>query len=397
MGNQSIKEIGQEYVMNTYNRLPLALVKGDGARVWDADGKEYLDLVSGIAVNSLGHNHPALVEAVSQQVSQLIHVSNIYWIESQVNLARLLVENSCFQRVFFANSGAEANEGAIKLARKYAKKHLGEDRFEIITARQSFHGRTLATLTATGQEKYQQGFDPLPPGFQYVPFNDLEAIKKAIGPNTCAIMLEPIQGEGGVHPAEDEYLQGIRDICNEEGILLIFDEIQTGVGRTGKLFAYQAYGIEPDIMTLAKGLGGGVPIGALLAKEEIANAFQPGDHATTFGGNPLATRAGLTVVETILKENILANVEEIGAYFVGKLEELKEKYPIIKDVRGKGLMLGMELTVPVADGVNFCLEKGLLVNFVGGNIFRFLPPLIISKEEIDEAIKILDQAIEQLA
>lgn len=395
MSNQAIIEAGQHYVMNTYRRLPLALVKGEGARVWDADGKVYLDFVSGLAVNSLGHGHPALVKALQEQAARLIHVSNLYWIEPQVKLARLLVENSCFDKVFFCNSGAEANEGAIKLARKYAKQHLGEDKYEIITMKKSFHGRTLATLTATGQEKFHQGYHPLPPGFKYVPFNDAKALAAAIGPQTCAVMLEPIQGEGGVYPAVPEYLAEVRQICDERGLLLIFDEVQTGVGRSGELFAYQTYGVEPDIMTLAKGLAGGVPIGALLAKEPVAAAFQPGDHASTFGGNPLAAACGVAVLETILGEGFLARVREISSYLVMKLEELQRKHPVVKEVRGRGLLLGMELDVPAAGVVSACREKGLLVNGVGEKILRFLPPLIITEAEVDEAVAVLDEALGQ--
>ncbi|HHW06171.1 MAG TPA: acetylornithine transaminase [Clostridia bacterium] len=393
MNNESIIAAGKQYVMNTYGRLPLALVKGEGARVWDADGKVYLDFVSGLAVNSLGHGHPALVQAIQEQAAQLIHVSNLYWIKPQVELAKLLVENSCFDKVFFCNSGAEANEGAIKLARKYAKKHLGEDKFEIITMKKSFHGRTLATLTATGQEKFHQGYSPLPPGFKYVPFNDLQALAEAISPNTCAVMLEPIQGEGGVYPAEQEYLQAVRRWCDEKGLLLIFDEVQTGVGRSGELFAYQTYGVEPDIMTLAKGLAGGVPIGALLAKEQVAAAFQPGDHASTFGGNPLATASGVAVLKTILADGFLPGVKEMSSYFFSKLNELQTKYPVVKEVRGKGLLIGVELHIPAAGVVSACREKGLLVNGVGEKTLRFLPPLIITKADVDEAVAILDEAL----
>lgn len=396
MGNQNIVEAGQQYVMNTYGRLPLALVRGQGARVWDADGKEYLDFVAGIAVNSLGHNHPALTKAITEQAGQLLHVSNLYWIEPQVKLAKLLVENSCCGKVFFANSGAEANEGAIKLARKYAKEHYGEDKFEIITMNKSFHGRTLATLAATGQDKFHQDFKPLPVGFKYVPFNDLSALEAAVGPHTCAIMLEPIQGEGGVYPAEPDYLSKVRQLCDEHNLLLIFDEVQTGIGRSGELFAYQLYGVEPDIMTLAKGLGGGVPIGAFLAKDEVAAAMKPGDHGSTFGGNPLATAAATAVLETILADGFLADVREVAGYFKAKLEELAAKYPVVKEVRGKGLLVGMELDVAAAGVVNDCREQGLLINGVAENVLRFLPPLIITKADVDEAVAILDRTLAKL-
>ena len=397
MSNQSIIEAGQQYVMNTYGRLPLALMKGQGARVWDADGNEYLDFVAGIAVNALGHNHPALTKAISEQAAELLHVSNLYWIEPQVKLAKLLVENSCCDKVFFANSGAEANEGAIKLARKYAKEHYGEDKFEIITMNKSFHGRTLATLAATGQSKFHQDFKPLPAGFKYVPFNDFKALEDAIGPHTCAVMMEPIQGEGGVYAAEPDYLTKVRRLCDDRNLLLIFDEVQSGIGRSGELFAYQLYGVEPDIMTLAKGLGGGVPIGAFLAKEQVAAALKPGDHGSTFGGNPLATAAATAVLETILADGFLAGVKEIAGYFATKLEELAAKYPVVKEVRGKGLLLGMELDVAAAGVVNGCREKGLLINGVAGKGLRFLPPLIITEADVDEAVAILAEELAKLS
>lgn len=396
MTNEKILALGQKYVMNTYGRLPIALVRGQGARVWDADGREYLDFVGGLAVNALGHCHPQVTAAIQRQATELIHCSNLYWILPQVKLAQLLVKNSCLDKVFFANSGAEANEGAIKLARKYAKKRWGPHKYEIITMNQSFHGRTLAALTATAQSKFHQGFEPLPPGFKYVPFNDLEALEKAIGENTCAVMLEPIQGEGGVWEAQPQYLAQVQELCREKGLLLIFDEIQCGMGRTGKLFAYQHYGIEPHIMTLAKALGGGVAIGALLATEEVAAAFQPGDHASTFGGNPLATAAGLAAVETILKDGVLDNVVEVGHYFKEKLNALKEKYPFVQEVRGRGLILAVELTISGGEMVEKCLKEGLLINCTQGKVLRFLPPLTIGREEVDEAMAILEKVMAQV-
>ncbi|GAW90850.1 acetylornithine transaminase [Calderihabitans maritimus] len=396
MSNKEIIDQGRECVMNTYSRFPVTLVRGEGSRVWDADGKEYLDFVSGLAVNSLGHCHPRVVEAIQRQAETLLHCSNLYWIEPQVKLARMLVENSVFDKVFFANSGAEANEGAIKLARKYAKLKSGPEKFEIITMKQSFHGRTLATLTATGQEKFHKGFEPLPAGFKYVPFNDLDALKKAISRQTCAVMLEPIQGEGGVNVADPVYLRGVKNLCQEQGLLLIFDEVQCGMGRTGKLFAYEHYGVEPDIMTLAKALGGGVPIGALLAKEEVARAFQPGDHASTFGGNPLACAAGVAAFSALLEEDLVSNAEKVGDYFLGKLEALKERFPFVKEVRGKGLLLGMELTVPGGPVVSYCLEKGLLINCANNYVLRFLPPLNISRQEVDQVTSILEEALMHL-
>lgn len=396
MNNQEILAMGQQYVMNTYGRLPMALVKGEGCRVWDADGRQYLDFVGGLAVNSLGHAHPKVAEAVCRQAKTLLHCSNLYWIEPQVKLAKLLVENSCAGKVFFCNSGAEANEGAIKLARKYAKVNLGPDKYEIITATNSFHGRTLAAVTATGQTKYQKGFDPLPPGFNYVPYNDLAALEQNIGPQTCAVMLEPVQGEGGVIPAHPAYLEGVAGLCKEKGLLLIFDEVQCGLGRTGKFLAYQHYQVEPDIITLAKALGGGFPIGAMLAKDHVASAFQPGDHASTFGGNPLACAAALAAMETILQDGVQENAQSMGEYFKNQLTTLAQKYPYVKEVRGLGLMLGMELTIEGKDIVARCLEQGLLINCTNGNVLRFLPPLIITRDEVDQAVAILDQAMKNV-
>ncbi|AVX21757.1 acetylornithine aminotransferase apoenzyme [Carboxydocella sporoproducens DSM 16521] len=374
--------LGKQYVMNTYGRLNLVLAQGQGARVWDLEGKEYLDFLAGIAVNALGHSHPAVVEALKKQAEKLIHCSNLYWIEPQIRLAQLLVENSCGDKVFFCNSGAEANEGAIKLARKYAKLHYGPEKYEIITAINSFHGRTLAAITATGQPKYQKGFEPLVPGFKHVPYNDLQALAEAIGPQTCAIMLEPIQGEGGVVTPDPAYLSGVAQLCREHGLLLILDEVQTGIGRTGKLFAYEHFGIEPDIFTLAKGLGGGVPIGAIVAKEEVAAAFQPGDHASTFGGNPLVCAAALATLNIILEEGFLAQVQVKGEYLRSLLAEMGP-------VRGKGLMLGLELPGPGAEVVARCQERGLLINCTAGNVLRFVPPLIVNEAEIQEAVRIL--------
>ncbi|MTI85689.1 MAG: acetylornithine transaminase [Firmicutes bacterium] len=390
MSTQEIMELTEKYIMKTYGRLPLALVKGQGSRVWDAEGNEYLDFVGGLAVDSLGHCHPAVVDAVTEQARTLMHVSNLYHIEPQAHLARLLVENSCCGKAFFCNSGAEANEAAIKLARKYAKFKRGQDKFEIITALKSFHGRTLATITATGQAKFQQGFEPLPEGFKYVPFNDLAALEEAIGPHTCAVMLEPVQGEGGVNAAHQSYLEGVKEICDQKGLLLIFDEVQCGLGRTGKLFAYQQYGVEPHIITLAKALGGGFPIGAMLAQDEVAQAFQPGDHASTFGGNPLACAAGVAVMETMLEEGFMAKVNAAGLYFKKWLDVLAGKYNFVKEVRGMGFLLGMELTIEGTGIVSKCQEKGLLINCVNGNTLRFIPPLNVERAQIDRAVEILD-------
>ncbi|HEB76584.1 MAG TPA: aspartate aminotransferase family protein, partial [Nitrospirae bacterium] len=363
------------------------------------DGKEYLDFVGGIAVNILGHCHPRVVVAVQKQAQRLLHVSNLYQIEPQIKLAKILVENSFADKVFFCNSGAEANEGAIKLARKYAKERLGGERFEIITALNSFHGRTLASLTATGQERFHRGFEPLVPGFRYVPFNDLGALREAISEKTCAVMLEPIQGEGGVVVPSYEYLKGVRDLCDETGILLILDEVQTGIGRTGRLFAYEHFGMEPDIMTLAKGLGGGVPIGALLAREEVAAAFVPGSHASTFGGNPLATQAAIATIETVLEDGILLEeCRRLGRYFVRRLSDLKESFSsIIVDIRGVGLMVGMQLTRDCVPIVRACMEKGVLVNCTANNTLRFTPPLIVTEKEIDTVTDIVGDILERLS
>lgn len=388
-------EESSRYVMNTYNRMPVVLRKGRGVKVWGADGKEYLDFVAGIAVNVLGHCHPKVVVALQKQAQRLIHVSNLYYNEPQVRLAKLLVENSFADKVFFCNSGAEANEGAIKLARKYAKENMKGERYEIITAFNSFHGRTLATLTATGQEKFQKGFEPLLPGFRYVEFNNLKALESAINEKTCAVMLEPIQGEGGIRIPSSDYLKGVREICDSHGILLILDEVQTGMGRTGRLFAYEHYGIKPDIMTLAKGLGSGVPIGAVLATDKVAISFQPGSHASTFGGNPLCCAAAIATIETILEDGfILDQCRRMGEYMMQGLMELKEEYSsIIIDVRGIGLMIGIEMSLDCSEIVKDCLERGLIINCTAGNVLRFTPPLIVQKRDIDHMLDILDDVL----
>jgi len=396
MGNKEIIELSDKYVMNTYNRYKIAIVKGKGAKVWDADGKEYLDFVAGIAVCSLGHSNEELINGIKEQLDKLMHISNLYYIEPQAHLAKLIVEHSCGDKVFFCNSGAEANEAAIKLARKYGKIHGGPEKYEIITALKSFHGRTLATLTATGQPKYQKNFEPLVPGFTYVPFNDVYALKEKVSEKTCAILLEPIQGEGGVNPATKDFLKTARELCDKYNALLIFDEVQTGIGRTGKFLAYEHYDVEPDIFTLAKALGGGFPIGAMVANKKCSNVFTPGDHASTFGGNPLACSAGIAVINYIFKNNILQNVERVGNYFKEKFVKLQEKYPFIKEVRGIGLMLGMELEIEARPVVEKALNEGLLINAVGEKILRFVPPLIITEKEVDEAIEILDRIFQKI-
>ncbi|TGE33052.1 aspartate aminotransferase family protein [Desulfosporosinus sp. Sb-LF] len=396
LSTEAIVERGKNVVMNTYGRLPMTIVKGEGAWVWDPEGKRYLDFVTGLAVNSLGHSHPAIVHAVQEQAKELLHTSNIYWIANQVALAERLVRHSFADKVFFCNSGAEANESAFKLARKYARKKFGAHKYEVVTLENSFHGRTLATLTLTGQTKYQEGYDPLPVGFSYTALNDIEGLRSKIGETTAAIFIEPIQGEGGVIPASIEFLQEARALCDQYGALLIFDEVQCGVGRTGKLFAYEWSGVTPDIMTLAKALGGGVPIGAMLATDEVARAFQPGDHASTFGGNPLATATGCTVLDVMLADGFLEGVQERSAYFQKGLEQLAQKYQTGGPVRGKGFILGWPVSKLGPEIVEACLKDGLLINCVGGKILRFLPPLIVEKPEMDKALGILDEVFEAI-
>jgi len=388
--------LSEKYLANTYARYPVLLVKGKGTRVWDLEGEEYLDFVSGLAVCNLGHCHPKVVRAIQDQAEKLIHVSNFYYIEPQIQLASLLCKHSFADKVFFCNSGAEANEGAMKLARKYAKETAGGDRYEMITMERSFHGRTLATLTATAQEKFHKGYEPLMPGFKYVPFDDIGAVRNAIDPKTCAVMLEPIQGEGGVNCPSEGYLKALREICDEKGLLLIFDEVQVGMGRTGKLFAYEHDGIEPDLLTLAKSLAGGVPIGALLMKKGIADSFRPGDHASTFGGNPLATAAGVAAFTTLLEEGMLENCQKMGDYFLSQLEAIQKKFPFVKEVRGKGLIIGIELKIDGSSIVKEMLRRKILINCTMGNVLRFLPPLIVTQEEIDRVVKTLGEVFEGL-
>ena len=382
---QEIIEMDKKYYMNTFgDRTPVCFLYGKGMNLWDTEGKKYTDFYAGIAVNALGYAHPVLVEAIKSQAEKLIHCSSIYYIEAQAVLAKLLVENSCADRIFFANSGAEANEGAIKLAKIYFKKKNLPGKFEIITLKKSFHGRTLTTLAATGEEEFHKPYTPLIPGFKYVPLNDIEALKEAVGDATCAIMMEPIQGQSGVNPAEKEYIKAVRKLCDDKGILLIFDEIQTGMGRTGKLFAYQQYGVEPDIFTLAKGLAGGVPVGAVCAKDAVAKAFEPGDHGSTFGGNPLACAAGIAVVQTILKDALPENAEKMGLYLKSKLKILADKSNMISEIRGMGLMIGIQLKSPKAVEIRSKLmEKGFLIGNVGDSILRLLPPLIVGQQDID--------------
>ena len=392
--SQAVMDMDAQYVMRFITRQPVVFVRGEGMKVWDADGKEYLDFLAGIAVNGIGHSHPALVSAIRGQAGTLMHVCNLYYVPQQPALAKRLVELSGLGKAFFCNSGAEANEAAIKLARKWAKENLGPEKYEIITALGSFHGRTLATVTATGQLKYHEGFAPLMPGFKHVPFNDLSSLELAVTEKTCAVMLEPIQGESGVRPATPDYLRGVRRMCDERGLLLILDEIQTGLGRTGKWFGHEHYGIKPDIMTLAKTLGGGFPIGACLATDRVASAFQPGNHASTFGGNPLACAAALATLDVMEQERLIENAAETGKYLYAALRELKDRRDDIVEVRGIGLMAAIELSREDAPAVAAeCLRKGLIVNPVGHNTIRFLPPLIVKKEHVDAAVGIVNEAL----
>lgn len=395
MENKKLIEESSHFLMNTYNRSPIILRKGRGIKVWGVDGKEFLDFVGGIAVNVLGHCHPKVVIAIQKQAQRLLHVSNLYHNEPQIKLARILVENSFADKVFFCNSGAEANEAAIKLARKYSKEHLGKDKFEIITAFNSFHGRTLATVTATGQEKFQKGFEPLMPGFKHVSFNDIAALTSAITPHTCAVMLEPIQCEGGIKMPDPDYFQKVRELCDKHHLLLILDEVQTGVGRTGKLFAYEHYNFAPDIMALAKGLGNGVPIGAMLATDSVASAFTPGSHASTFGGNPLVCTSAIATLETLLEDGfLLDHCTRMGEYLKKGLTSLQEEFSsLITEVRGLGLMVGMEFTQDCANIVKECMSNGLLLNCTAGNVLRFSPPLIVQEKDIDHMLDILGEVL----
>jgi acetylornithine/N-succinyldiaminopimelate aminotransferase len=391
--SQHLMNTADKVIAKTYKRFPIVITKGKGCSLWDTEGKKYIDFVSGIAVCNLGHSHPKVSEALSRQAGILLHVSNLYYTEPQIELASLLTKNSFADRVFFCNSGAEANEAAIKLARKYFKDKGEIERYRIVTMEKSFHGRTMATLSATGQDKIRKGFEPILEGFDHIPFNDMDALQKSIGPSTCAVLLEPIQGEGGVRCPGPDYLSAVRNLCDETGVLLIFDEIQTGMGRTGKLFAYEHFGIEPDIMTLAKALANGLPIGAMLAREEVAESFGQGAHASTFGGTPIITAASIQVVKVLLEENLIHHCAKMGAYFKERLSGLKAKHESIVDVRGMGLLLGMKLKIEGDTIVNSCMEKGFLINCIQGNILRFIPPLIIEKEEIDALVVCLDEVL----
>ena len=390
---QEIIKKADRVIAKTYKRFPIVIAKGKGCTLWDTQGKKYTDFVAGIAVCNLGHAHPGVSKALSMQADTLFHVSNLYYTIPQVELASRLTEISFADRVFFCNSGAEANEAAIKLARKYFKEKGENGRYRIISMEHSFHGRTMATLSATGQDKIKQGFEPVLEGFDHVPFNDISTLRSKIDLSTCAVLIEPIQGEGGVCCPDPDYLKAVRQACDETGILLIFDEIQTGMGRTGKLFAYEHFGITPDIMTLAKALANGLPIGAMLAREEVADAFGPGSHASTFGGTPVVTAASLEVVRVLSEENVIDHCKKIGAYFKERLSWLKDRHELIEDIRGMGLLLGMKLKIEGDQIVASCMEKGFLINCIQGNILRFIPPLIIEKQEIDALVACLDEVL----
>lgn len=384
---------GQKYIMNTYGRLPVLFVKGEGSWVYDDEDNKYLDFVAGIAVNCLGHNNELVNDAIREQSEKLIHCSNLYWIEPQIELAQILCQKSGMDKAFFCNSGAEANEAAIKLARKWGQ---AKGKYEIISAYQSFHGRTMGALAATGQEKYQKAFQPLLPGFKFAHYNNLASIENEINEKTAAIILEPIQGEGGLNEPENDFLLDVAKLCKKHDILLILDEVQTGISRTGKAFGFQNYGVESDMITLAKGLGGGVPIGALLAKGEASESFVPGDHASTFGGNPLVTNVAFKVCQKVLEEDFCKEVEEKGSYMKGKLEELKKEYSFISKVKGRGLILGLEVGDPASLIVEKMLERKILINAIGGKTLRFVPPLNVKKEEIDLLIENLAEVLKEV-
>lgn len=393
MDIKTVVDETEKYYLPVFGRYPLVLDHGKGCRLYDAEGNEYIDFLAGIAVNALGHAHPVLVNAIANQAAKLMHCSNLYYTEIQAKAVKVITEVSGFDRVFLANSGAEANEGALKLARKYGKEKAA-GKYRIITAVHSFHGRTMMTLTATGQPKYQHGYEPLPQGYEYVEYGDIAALEAAMGDDVCAVLLEPIQGEGGVHVPSDEYLRQARALCDKYDALLIFDEIQTGVGRTGKWFAYMHSGVKPDVLTFAKGIGGGFPMGGFAVEEKLAHVFKPGDHGSTFGGNPLACAAAYACLTAIKAENLVDKAAVQGTYFKGELEKLQQKYPDkVKEVRGRGLILGMELCKEGKAVVESCLQEHVIVNCTAGNVIRLVPPLIVTKEEIDIVVAALDKAL----
>jgi acetylornithine/N-succinyldiaminopimelate aminotransferase len=391
MNTQEIMDLDKKFVMQTYGRQPIVLSHGKGAEVWDIDGKSYLDCFAGVAVNNVGHSHPKVALAICHQSQRMIHCSNVYYTLEQAELAKLLTQISSHDRVFFANSGAEANEGAIKLARKYSGKG------EIIAAHNSFHGRTLATVTATGTDKYKEPFKPLPAGFKHVPFGDIQAMVEAITEKTAAIILEPIQGEGGVIVPPEGYLEDVQNLCRQKDILLILDEVQTGFGRTGEMFASKSFKIQPDITTVAKAMGGGYPMGAILANEKVADAFEPGDHGSTFGGNPLGCAASKAAIEVILDEKLTYQSKVLGEYFKKSLEEVASKYDIVKEVRGMGLMIGLELTKSCTEVVSEARKQGILINCTADTVVRLLPPLVIKKEQLDIVVHVMDEVLAKIS
>jgi acetylornithine aminotransferase/acetylornithine/N-succinyldiaminopimelate aminotransferase len=393
MDTKTLMEWSAKYHTPNYGRTPLVLVRGEGTRVWDSDNREYLDFTTGIAVTGLGHCHPVITGAIREAAATLLHVSNIFHNAPQVHLAKLLVEHSFADRVFFCNSGAEANEAALKVVRKYAKERLSTDRYEVIATNNSFHGRTLATVSATGQPKYHHGFEPLMPGFKHVPYNDLRAMERAMDSHTAAILVEPIQGEGGVNIPDDGYLPGLRKLCDQSGALLIFDEVQTGVGRTGRLWAYQHWGVEPDVMTLAKALANGIPIGAMLCREEVASALTAGSHGSTFAGSAFVTSVALATLTTIIGDKLPERAEHRGRELMDGARELQKKLPVIQEVRGRGLLIGIELTKPAAPVMDACREAGLLVLTAGEKVVRLAPPLIVESADCKRALEILGGAL----
>jgi acetylornithine/N-succinyldiaminopimelate aminotransferase len=396
MDTKTLFEWSATYHMPNFSRAPICLVRGDGMRVWDTEGREYLDFGAGLAVTALGHSHPRVTGAIREAAATLLHVSNLYHNVPQIHLAKLLCEHSFADQVFFSNSGAEANEAAFKLIRKYAKERLASDRYEIISTRNSFHGRTLATVTATGQEKYHHGFEPLPAGFKHVPYDDLRAMERAVDSHTAAILVEPIQGEGGVHVPDGGYLPGLRKLCDESGALLMFDEIQTGIGRTGRLWAYEHVGVEPDVMTVAKALANGLPIGATLARREVASVLGPGTHGSTFGGNPFVTAVALVAFTTVLDEKLPDRAARLGQHLVDGLQAMQRRRNVIRTVRGRGLLIGAELTRAAGPVVDACRDAGLLVLSAGEQVLRLAPPLIATERDCDRALEIVDAALARL-